>query len=117
MLLKWTEKEMNVCYIYSCKETIVTFNNLPISEFKITSTLGSAKSEIDNRPDNNNEGQINQPGPSKNNDTESEAKKKSNSAERDGCEHPKKRSRTRVAKNLENSISNSRELITLPKKN
>jgi hypothetical protein len=122
--LKWrkeirkvTEKKMNVCYIYSCKETIITFNRLPISEFKSTSTLGSAKFEIyKKRPDNNNEGQINKPGPFKNNvDTESEAKKRNNSAERDRCEHPKKRPRTRVAKNLENSINNSRELINIAK--
>jgi hypothetical protein len=38
-----------------------------------------------------------------------------NSAERDGCEHPKKRPRIRVAINLENPISNSRELINIAK--
>jgi hypothetical protein len=42
-------------------------------------------------------------------------KKRNNSEDRDRCEHPKKCPRTRVAKNLENSINNSRELINIAK--
>jgi hypothetical protein len=69
---------MNVCYIYSCKETIITFNKLfQNSKVLLPSPVVPIVKFIKKRPDNNIEGRINEPGSSKNNvDTESEAKKK-----------------------------------------